>query len=48
VIIKKMPIWSKAISIWPNIYWAHTVNEKCEIRSIGVLAEVLKKILINI
>lgn len=48
VILWKMPRNSKAISIWPNIYWAHSINEKCEIKSIWIIANVLKKILKDI
>jgi len=47
-IINKMPSWSNAVSIWPNIYWAHTIEERCEIRSIWVLSDVMKEILSNI
>ncbi len=47
-IINKMPENSKAVSIWPNIYWAHTIEERCEIRSVWVLCEVLKDVLENI
>lgn len=35
----------QAVSIWPNIRWAHSTKEKCEIRSISVIAEVLENIL---
>lgn len=47
-IINKMPSGSKAVSIWPNIFWAHTVNERCELRSVWILCDVLEDILIEL
>ena len=41
----KMPIWSEIISIWPNIFWAHTPEERCEIKSIVVICRVLEEFL---
>jgi len=47
-IADKMVENSEIVSIGPNIYWAHTENEKCEIRSVRVLLEILEDILKNI
>lgn len=47
-IISKMPTWSEAISIWPNIFWAHTIDEKCEIKSIGILLKIIEEFLNNL
>lgn len=37
-----------AISIWPNIFWAHSVEEKVEIASIEKLEKILSWILKNL
>jgi len=47
-IINVMPEGSEAVSIWPNIYWAHTYKEKCEIKSVWVLCNVLESVLKSI
>lgn len=41
----KMPVWTEVISIWPNIYWAHTPEERCEIKSIEVICKILEEYL---
>lgn len=42
-------LWSKiqAVSIWPNIRGAHSVEEKCEIKSVEVICNIIKKVLEN-
>lgn len=47
-IISKMKQWSEAVCIWPNMFWIHTINEKCEIKSIWVLLKVLERFLTEI
>ena len=36
-----------ACSIWPNISGAHTINERCEIKSAQIIAQVVRDVLKN-
>lgn len=47
-IISKMPKGSLAVSIWPNIFWAHTIEERCDIRSVWVLCDIIDDYFKNI
>ncbi len=44
-IVSKMKKESEAVSIWPNLFWAHTTEERCEIKSIELICEIVKDIL---
>jgi len=41
VIAKKLWLWAQAVSIWPTILNAHTVNEKCKLDTVESITEVL-------
>jgi dipeptidase D len=45
IIIDKLNNDVQAVSIWPNIYDAHSSKERCEVRSIWVICDVVKRIL---
>lgn len=36
------------VSIWPNILWAHTVEERCEIDSVITIWNILEQILLQL
>lgn len=45
-IINSKLLWRlKTVSIWPNIFWAHTTKERCEIRSVWVICELMEEVL---
>ncbi len=44
-IIAKLWEEAQALSIWPEITWAHTTKEKCNIESIKTVVKTLKKYL---
>ncbi len=48
ILCSKIWIDAHAVSIWPNIFWAHWVNERCEIKTIEIVWDVIEKILKNI
>ncbi len=41
VLVEKIWSWTQAISIWPTILNAHTVNEKCDIMSVEKITQIL-------
>jgi dipeptidase D len=45
IILEKLWKWAQAVSIGPTILWAHTVEERCNIQSVEIIAEVIKKYL---
>lgn len=47
ILTAKISDWCQAVSIWPTITWAHTIEEKVEISSIQIVCLVLEDILKN-
>lgn len=47
ILIDRIGDWCQAVSIWPTITWAHTIEEKVDISSIKTVCLVLEDILKN-
>lgn len=47
MIVSKLWKWAEAISIWPNLFDVHSINERCEIESVWKIFNILKEFLAN-